>query len=319
MRHRRDHSHRTPSDSAISLRERDARGEQLGEHCRHRVALVDRQLDFLRDDRRDARPRDAATGRELGVARQRHLAHAEEQARARGQSVAAPVHRRRARVCRLAVEAHDVALDSDRAADDRQRQSEILENRSLLDVQARCSRRRLRGSMRRRASSRPRRRAPRARPAGAVPSRSSSPRTASGSSEPAAALEPSIPQPKRAPSSSAQSTSLIDSAGGPAAAAARRTSSPASKPRAPSSQPPFGTESMCPPSSERPRAGAAEGHPLVAGGVKLALDAEPGQLGVEPRPRALPRLRPGKALRAVLVLTQRSQLSQVREHPRRVG
>ena len=86
----------------------------------------------------------------------------------------------------------------------------------------------------------------------ATPSWSRSARAASTSSSPAAALEPSRLWPKRAPSSSAQSTSVTVSGGCPEAASARMTSRPASTPSAPSSQPPSGTESRWLPSATTP-------------------------------------------------------------------
>src|SRR4051794_22230583 len=67
--------------------------------------------------------------------------------------------------------------------------------------------------------------------------------------EPAAAEEPKSERPKRAPSSSAQLTRRTVTAGVPSSARRRSTSTPATTFREPSSQPPFGTESMWPPSS----------------------------------------------------------------------
>src|SRR6478672_8799915 len=63
------------------------------------------------------------------------------------------------------------------------------------------------------------------------------------SSVPTAAAEPNRLRLKRAPSSSAQSTSATVTGGVPAAASERSSSNPLITPRAPSSQPPFGTES----------------------------------------------------------------------------
>jgi hypothetical protein len=65
--------------------------------------------------------------------------------------------------------------------------------------------------------------------------------------DPAAAEEPNSERPKRAPSSSAQLTSRTGTGGSPSDAIRRSTSTPAMTLRQPSSQPPFGTESMCPP------------------------------------------------------------------------
>src|SRR5436305_597612 len=81
-----------------------------------------------------------------------------------------------------------------------------------------------------------------------MPSASRRRRSSSWSSiEPAAAEEPNSERPKRAPSSSAQLTSRTVSGGVPSSEILRSTSTPAITLRAPSSQPPFGTESMCPP------------------------------------------------------------------------
>ena len=66
---------------------------------------------------------------------------------------------------------------------------------------------------------------------------------------PDAALEPKSDRPKRAPSSSAQLTSRTVNGGVPSAAMRRSTSTPATTLSEPSSQPPFGTESMWPPST----------------------------------------------------------------------
>src|SRR4249919_260555 len=65
--------------------------------------------------------------------------------------------------------------------------------------------------------------------------------------DPAAALEPNSERPKRAPSSSAQLTRRTVTGGRPSAAIRLSTSEPATTFSAPSSQPPFGTESRCPP------------------------------------------------------------------------
>src|SRR2546426_2930082 len=75
-----------------------------------------------------------------------------------------------------------------------------------------------------------------------VPCRSVNSRTSSIFKLPAAADDPSRLRPNRAPSSSAQSTSLSVT-GGFVPACIRSASSPASTPRHPSSHPPLGTES----------------------------------------------------------------------------
>ena len=68
---------------------------------------------------------------------------------------------------------------------------------------------------------------------------------------PEQADDPNKLLPKRAPSSSAQSTTRTVTGGRPSYCAQMRriTSTPANVLRQPSSQPPFGTESMCPPIS----------------------------------------------------------------------
>src|SRR5215207_9263860 len=91
-----------------------------------------------------------------------------------------------------------------------------------------------------------------------TPSRSASCLSSSWSRiEPAAALEPNSERPNRAPSSSAQLTRRAVTGGSPSSAIRRKTSEPATTLSAPSSQPPFGTESRWPPisssRSERPR------------------------------------------------------------------
>src|SRR5216683_1076763 len=84
-----------------------------------------------------------------------------------------------------------------------------------------------------------------------TPSRSVRLRSASMECVPANAEEPSKLRPNRAPSSSAQSTRRTVTGGRPlnSEAIRRSTSRPASSSNAPSSHPPLGTESRCPPIS----------------------------------------------------------------------
>src|SRR5439155_5115005 len=84
-----------------------------------------------------------------------------------------------------------------------------------------------------------------------TPSRSVRLRSASMECVPANADEPSKLRPNRAPSSSAQSTRRMVTGGRPwnSEAIRRSTSRPASSFSEPSSQPPLGTESRCPPMS----------------------------------------------------------------------
>ena len=115
-------------------------------------------------------------------------------------------------------------------------------------------------------------------------------------------------RPKRAPSSSAQSTSRTVTGGSPSSAIRRSTSTPASTLRQPSSQPPFGTESMWPPirsaCSERP---GSVNHWLPASSAP----ARAGQPRPSPRSHSrarVPGLRPRDPLRAVLVAGQLAEL-----------
>ena len=152
-----------------------------------------------------------------------------------------------------------------------------------------------------------------------TPSRSVSRRSASWSViEPAAADEPNSERPNRAPSSSAQLTSRTVTAGAPSSAIRRNTSAPATTLRQPSSQPPFGTESIWPPirtaRSERPRKVA----PVVAGFVALALERKAVEQLCQPGTSRVPRVGPGNALGAVLVARQSLQLAQLRDDARGV-
>ena len=91
------------------------------------------------------------------------------------------------------------------------------------------------------------------------------------------------------------------SGGSPSSAIRRSTSTPARTLRQPSSQPPFGTESMWPPIRSARVGAAAEREPLVARLVDLVLGAGPRELRPRATPAALPRLRPRDPLRPVLV------------------
>ena len=175
---------------------------------------------------------------------------APRQRAARGgeERVPAQVHRRRAGVRVRAGEAHRVALDAERA--EHRRRAACRAARA--PGPARCAARGRRARPRARApdvahACRGRRRGRRARPAARVPSRSVSPRTASGSSVPAAGA--------RAEQAAAEARALlvgpVDELERDAArllgASARSTSRPPTTLSAPSSQPPFGTESRWPP------------------------------------------------------------------------
>ena len=168
-----------------------------------------------------------------------------------GERVAALVHRRRAGVRGLARPRDPVALDAERARARRRAGDPSTRARALARCAARGRRPRSRAARREsvaRSRSTPysRERVRRARSR----SRRCSSRSSSWSRiEPAAALEPKSERPKRAPSSSAQLTRRTVSGGVPSSAIRRSTSTPATTFRQPSSQPPFGTESMCPPIS----------------------------------------------------------------------
>ena len=171
---------------------------------------------------------------------------------------------------RLAAPRDARALDAERAEHDAERQVERLEHRALLDVQLEVGARVSRAARAPRARGRGRRRAPRSASGSATPSRSVSFASSSWSRiEPAAADEPKSERPKRAPSSSAQSTSRTVTGGSPSSAIRRSTSTPASTLRQPSSQPPFGTESMCPPISSACSERPGQREPLVARLVEL--------------------------------------------------
>ena len=68
---------------------------------------------------------------------------------------------------------------------------------------------------------------------------------------------------------------------------------------------------------ERPLRGAAEREPLVARLVDLLVDRNTGELAAKPLAGALPRLRPGDALRALLVARQLAELAELLDGPLR--
>ena len=250
----------------------------------------------------------------------RDLADLELELRRAGQRVAALVHRRRARVRGLAAERDLVALDAERPEHDAERQIQRLEHRPLLDVQLEVARPRSRAAPRlQRAVELDAVRAQARRAAPPRPRRAAARSSSWSAIEPAAAREPNSERPKRAPSSSAQSTSRTVTAGSPSSASRRSTSTPATTFRQPSSQPPFGTESMCPPISTARSDAPAQRPPLVAGLVDLVLERQrPRACSRSQLARLLPRVRPGDALRAVLVAGQLAQLLQLGDGSRRI-
>ena len=140
--------------------------------------------------------------------------------------------------------------------------------------------------------------------------------------EPAAADEPNSDRPKRAPSSSAQTTSLSVTGGSPSAAIRRITSTPASTFRQPSSQPPFGTESMCPPiSSARSESPGSVNHWFPASSISSTAPVGSSLRGGIPRPsqvsvqatRWAPFSSPGQRAQLVESVTARQVSSAIEE------
>ena len=248
--------------------------------------------------------------------RLRDLAELELELRGAGERVAALVHRRRAGVRGLAAERDEVALDAEGAEHDAERQVERLEHRPLLDVELEVRRRVLELRCAPRARGRGRRRARRARRAARCRRASRRSRSSSWSAiEPAAAEEPKSERPKRAPSSSAQLTSRTVSGGVPSSAIRRSTSTPASDVEA--AVEPAAVRHRVDVAAEQERAlrGARQREPLVPGLVDLLLGARRRDLLAQPLARALPRLGPRDALRAVLVAGQLLQLAELGDGP----
>ena len=151
--------------------------------------------------------------------------------------------------------------------------------------------------------------------ASVTPAASVRSRTAAGSSVPANAELPRRLRPKRAPSSSAQSTSATLRAGEPSD---RSTSTAAITPSAPSSQPPEGTESMWEPtaitSSDAP---ATSAHRFPAASTVTSAgtsSTSSPQEGARGGPLVGPAHAPGPAGTARPAI----QLAQVGDHARGV-
>ena len=126
----------------------------------------------------------------------------------------------------------------------------------------------------------------------------------------AAADEPSRLRPNRAPSSSAQSTTLIVT-GGCWPLNIRSASRPAITPSAPSSQPPFGTESRWPPMiTVRSDAPLSVAQLLPAASISGVMPSV-GQLAVEPLPGVAPHRPPRQPLRAVGCRGQGRELAEI--------
>ncbi len=97
----------------------------------------------------------------------------------------------------------------------------------------------------------------------------------------------------------------------PSEATRRRTSAPATTFSAPSSQPPFGTESRWPPDEDGAVGLAGEREPLVPGCVDRLDGAALGQQPSEPLARTVPGLGPGDSLRSRRVARELAQLLQL--------
>src|SRR6478735_1180428 len=230
-------------------------------------------------------------------------------------SFAAPVHRRRAGVGSLAAERDLVALDAERAEDHAERQVERLEHRALLDVELEVRSRVLE-----------------------LPPRLERP------VEVDAVLADRVRQ--RDPVDIAPLAQLVlvaHRAGGRRGAEQRAAEAgallvgPAHEPHGQRRRPLFGdapqhldgrehVEAAVEPASvrhgidvaaeqERALRLARQREPLVPGLVDLLLGADRHDLLAQPLARALPRLRPGDTLSAVLVAGQLLQLPQLRDRP----
>ena len=224
-------------------------GEHAGKRRFVQMALVEELLGRLDDRGDDSRlADDVARGTDRAAPRlASDRADLQREPGRPCERVAALVHGRRAGMSRLAAPGDPGALDPERAEHDPERQSQRLEHRPLLDVKLEVGARAL--QLRARlgcAVEIDAVLAERVREGNPVPVLSF--RSSSWSRiDPAAAEEPKRERPKRAPSSSAQLTRRTGTGGLPSSAIRRSTSEPATTLRAPSSQPPFGTESRWPP------------------------------------------------------------------------
>ena len=245
----------------------------------------------------------------------RDLTKLQLELRCAGERVAALVHRRRAGVRRLAAECHEMALDAEGAEHDAERQVEGLQHRPLLDVELEVGRRvlQLRARLERAVEidavrrERVRQRDPVRVAALAqlvlVAHRAGGRRRAEERAAEARAL---LVRPvdeahgqRRRPLLGDAAQHLdrpehVEAAVEPAAVR-HRVDVPAQQERA----------------LRRPR----QREPLVPGLVDFFLRARRHDLLAQPLPRALPRLGPRDALRAVLVAGQLLQLTQLGDGP----
>ena len=310
-----------PDRDALLLRDplgRLARArQQPGQHLAVRVALIDRQLHGLGDDGRHSGRGHQPPGRELGVRLARRVAQLEQQPRRGAQRLPALLHRRRAGVGRLAVEADHVALDADRPVDHRQRQAEVLEHGPLLDVELDV------------AEDAVQARAGLAHPVQphAVGGQHLREGVALAVGQRARLVEVQRPgRGARAEHPVAEPRALLvgpvdelqrdrrapGRGDGPQHLEAAEQAEGAVEPAA------VGDGVDVAADDERLRALAGQRDPLVSGGVEFDLDVEPLQAGVEPAPGLRPGVGPAQALRAVLVLGQLAQRPQVGQGARRI-
>ena len=106
--------------------------------------------------------------------------------------------------------------------------------------------------------------------------------------------------------------------GVPASASERSVSSAPITPSAPSSQPPFGTESMCEPITTVSGARAGEPGPEVAGLVDLDLDGQLGERLAQQPARVLPLVRPAQPARSARPAGQLGERAQIGDRPLRL-
>ena len=123
--------------------------------------------------------------------------------------------------------------------------------------------------------------------------------------------DPNRLRPKRAPSSSAKSTNVTVHGGVPASAIVRSTSSAPRTPSAPSSQPPFGTESMCDPITTVSGRAPSQARPQVARLVDIDGDGQLAQPVAQKPARVVPFGGPAQSARAAGAAGEVGERSQV--------
>ncbi len=124
--------------------------------------------------------------------------------------------------------------------------------------------------------------------------------------------DPNRLRPKRAPSSSAKSISVTVHGGVvPVSAIVRSTSSAAMTPSAPSSQPPFGTESMCDPITTVSGRAPSQARPQVARLVDVDRDGQLAQPVAQKAAGGVPLGGPAHPARAAGAAGETGERSQV--------